>query len=426
MRRLRGEDGFALVPTMAAVIIVLLLGTAVLSKVNAQSSQSGLERTQEASFQLADAALSAQLQGLERTWPGTSATALPPCDQSSTPTSVCMGTELAKNFTALAAGSPNGGPDFSGAPQWETRVIDDRDGPEYYDDGLATAPVCACDENGNRSVWVRAEAQVGPRKTVLVGLVTLGAPRLEELPPRVVLAGSFSTDNNGNKVIVDAKGDSATVGNVSVRCDSGGPSRSDPCLSFDPGKGQLSPEDAWDDNYSPDDPGASPWASLDPAALQRLRLTAQAMGSYYATGCPETLTGQMVFIENPSNGTCEYRSSNGKAVYNSKEDPGVVILAGGNLQLNGGTYYGVIYAANRQGTVPAEGPCTSAYEGSEPVVDLTGNPTVVGAILVDGCGTVRAGSNKWNIIYDARVFAGVQSLSPAHSVKNSFRIIPAS
>ena len=188
MKRLSADDGFALVPAILIMMIVLLLGTALLTKVNAQSSQSGAERAQEGSFQLADGALTAQLEQLEHAWPG-SGSPYSTCNQSATPSDTCMGTELAANYTALAAGAPNGGTDFASQPQWSTRVIDDADGPEYYDDDLASTDVCACDENGNGSVWVRAEANVGGKRAVLVSLASQGDPRLETLPRVVILAG---------------------------------------------------------------------------------------------------------------------------------------------------------------------------------------------------------------------------------------------
>ena len=423
MRKLSADDGFALVPAITVMMVVLLLGTALLTKVNAQTSQSATERAQEGSFQLADGALTAQLEQLEHTWPG-SGSPYSTCDQSATSSDTCMGTELAANYTALAAGSPNGGADFASDPQWSTRVIDDADGPEFYDDDLAGTDVCACDENGNGSVWVRAEANVGGKRAVLVSLASQGDPRLETLPRVVILAGSFGTTNNGKKIIVDAMGNSATAGSVAVRCSASGPSKNDPCLGYDPKKGQLSPEDAYQTSYvdGTGTPDAANRYSLDAAAMNRLRATAKSLGSYYATGCPSSLTGQMIFIENPTNGFCSFT---GNTVYNSAADPGVVIVAGGGLNVGGGTtYHGLIYAANRQGTAPGSGPCTPAYEND--VINLGGDTQIFGAILVDKCGRVNAGSSKVNVVFDANVFAGVTSLSPASGVKNSFRIIPTS
>ena len=236
MKKLSADDGFALVPAITVMMVVLLLGTALLTKVNAQSSQSAAERAQEGSFQLADGALTAQLEQLEHAWPGSSSP-YSTCNQSATPSDTCMGTELAPNYTALAAGAPNGGADFASQPQWTTRVIDDADGPEYYDDDLAATDVCACDENGNGSVWVRAEANVGGKRAVLVSLASQGDPRLETLPRVVILAGFFETTNNGKKIIVDAMGNSATAGSLAVRCTTSGPSKNDPCLGYDPEQG---------------------------------------------------------------------------------------------------------------------------------------------------------------------------------------------
>ena len=164
MKRLSADDGFALVPAILIMMIVLLLGTALLTKVNSQSSQSGAERAQEGSFQLADGALTAQLEQLEHAWPA-SASPYSTCNQSAAPSDTCMGTELAANYTALAAGAPNGGTDFASQPQWSTRVIDDTDGPEYYDDDLAsTTPARATRTGTDRSGCARrrTSAASGP------------------------------------------------------------------------------------------------------------------------------------------------------------------------------------------------------------------------------------------------------------------------
>ena len=424
MRGLRSEDGFAIAPAMAVMVIVLALGAAVLTTVNVQSSQTRVESAQEGSFELADSALNSQILNLSRTWP-TSAAPYTTCNQATTSSTSCMGTALAPNFTTVssAGGDPNGGTEFSSSPTWSTRVIDDVDGSGYYSDTLATqtpAP-CACDGNGNGSVWVRSEATVGGRRSVLVSLVKQGEPQLEDLPTASIIAGWFNTTNNGKKIIVDAGGNSATAGVVAVRCNTG-PSKSDPCLGYDPDKGQLSPEDAYRKNYIDGTgiPNAANRKLLDADALARLKARAVSLGTYYATGCPPTLTGALVYVENPTNATCSFTSN---AQYNSAANPGVVIFGGGQLSLAGTSdYYGLIYMANRQGTAPASGPCTSAFQN--PVVNLGGDTGVHGAILVDMCGGVNAGASGTNITFDANVFNNVISNGAAGAVKNSFRIIP--
>jgi len=426
MSRLRSEDGFAIAPAMAVMVIVLALGAAVLTTVNVQSNQTRVESAGEGAFEVADSALNSHLLNLSRSWP-TSSAPYPACNQATTATTTCMGTALATNFTTSAspAAGPNGGSNFSSGPAWSARVIDDVGGSGYYSDTLATqtpAP-CACDANANGKVWVRAEASVGGRRTVIVSLAEQGEPVLEELPTASIIAGWFTTTNNGKKVIVDAQGNSATAGVVAVRCDTG-PDKNDPCLGYDPGKGQLSPSDAYQKGYVDGTgiPNATNRKILDAEALARLKARAQTLGSYYATGCPPTLTGALVYVENPTNGTCSYTSN---SQFNSAANPGVIIFAGGQVSLGGTSdYYGLMYMANRQGTAPASGPCTAAHQNS--VVNLGGNTEVHGAILVDMCGGVIAGSSGTNITFDANVFGNVVSNGIAGGVKNSYRIIPTS
>ena len=63
--------------------------------------------------------------------------------------------------------------------------------------------------------------------------------------------------------------------------------------------------------------------------------------------------------------------------------------------------------ANGQGSAPASGPCTTAYQNS--VVNLGGNTTIHGAIIVDKADGVNAGASGVNIIFDSNVFAAVES-----------------
>ena len=424
MKRLSSEDGFALVPALAVLIIVLLLGAAVLATVNAQSNQSGAEREQEGAFQVAESALNSQLLQLSRTWPTDVASAYPACNQSTASSATCTGTALASNYTSTSSGTgPNGGSDFAASPTWSTRVIDDVDGPDYYTDSLATrtpAP-CACDANGDGKVWVRSQATVAGRNSVVVSLVEQSAPRVESLPSATIIAGWFNTTNEGKKTIVSAQSDPGSpVGTVAVRCASG-PAKGDPCLGYDPDKGQLTPASAYQTGYVDGTgvPNATNRTILDADALARLKATAISLGTYYPAGtCPPTLTGAMIYVENAD---CTY-TANGQ--YNSPSSPGVVIFASGTLTISATThFYGLIYMANGQGSAPASGPCTPSYQNS--VVNLGGNTTIHGAIMVDKCGGVNAGASGVNIIFDSNVFAAVKSNGTAAGVKNSFRIIPA-
>lgn len=425
-RSLADEDGFAVVPALIVIVIVLALGAAVLATVNTQSHQSGAQRAKEGSFQVAESALNSQVLQLSRNW-ATSAAPYPTCNQASPSSPKCTGTALAPNYTGTTGGGsgPSGGSDFLTTPTWSTRVLDDVGGNNYYSDSLATqspAP-CACDGNNNGNVWVRSQAIVGGQKSVLVSLVAQSPPRLEALPSASVIAGYFNTTNEGKKIIVDAAGTSAAPGAVAVRCNSG-PGKGDPCLNYDPDKGQLSPANGFQKGYidGTGSPSATNRTSLDNDALARLKLRAQSLGTYYATGCPASLTGALVYIENPTNATCSYTSN---TQWNSAASPGVVIMGGGQLEVGGTSdFYGFIYNANRQGTAPSSGPCTAAYQN--PVIYLTGDTVIHGAISVDGCGGVNAGASGANIVFNANVFNNVVSTGTAGAVKNSFRIVPTS
>ena len=424
MRALGRQDGFAVPTALAVLVVVLGLGAALLARVNAQSNQTRVERAGEGSFQLAEGALNSQVLNLSRTWASSSAP-YPTCTQATASSSRCIGPALAANYTGSdGAGGVNGGSDFTTTPTWSTRVIDDVDGSSYYSDSLATrtpAP-CACDANGNGSVWVRADAAVGGRRSVVVSLVSQTEPQLEALPSASIIAGYFHTTNEGKKVIVDAQGASAAAGAVAVRCNSG-PGKTDSCLGYDPEKGQLSPENAYQRAYvdGTGAPSATNRKILGDDALGRLKARALSLGTYFPTGCPATLSGPLVYIENPTNATCSYMTN---TQYNSAQSPGVLILGGGQLNLGGtSNFYGLIYSANRQGSAPASGACTSAYQN--PVVNLGGDITIHGAIMVDHCGGVSAGASGVNIVFDANVFANVKSNGTAASVKNTFRIVPA-
>jgi hypothetical protein len=340
-----------------------------------------------------------------------------------------MGSALTSNYTSGAGGTgPNAGSDFSSSPAWSTRVLDDVNGSSYYDDSLATQPsVAAWDANANGKVWVRSQATVAGRSSVVVSLVEQGAPVLESVPSATIVAGWFQTTNNGKKVIVDAKGKSATAGNVSIRCSTPAPSKNDPCLGYEPAKGQLSPADVYQTGYvdGTAQPNATNRSSLGAEALARLKARAQSLGTYYPAGsCPPTLTGALLYVEDAN---CSYTAN---AVYNSEASPGVVIFGSGTLSVSGtSTYYGLIYMANGQGLAPNSGPCpsgpipTAAYHNV--VVDLGGTTTIVGSIQIDKCGGVFAGASGVNINFDANVFGNLKSNGAVAGVKNSFRVVPA-
>lgn len=393
-RRLRNEGGWALATAVIVIAIMLGLGLGLLSFVDEQQRQSGAERVRESAFNLGEAALNAQVFVLSRAWPASAAGAYPAACTSGSAASSCPDpTALERSFK---------GADFEGA-SWTTTVRDDAGGDlddddaaggadqAYYDEALvASRP--SWDADGDGAVWVRSQARARGKTRALVALVRVEEVT-ESFPMNVITAGGFETTNNGRKVIVDTQGTAAQPVPLAVRCTTRARSR---CLDYDPAKGQVSP-DTSQIGYVGE--------ALSAAALERLRARAKALGTYYASGCPEKLSGALVFIES---GDCAY-SSGSKSSGNSAAAPGVLVVATGTVSFTGSlTYYGVIYGANLQRSADA-------------VVSLGGAATIQGAVAVDGAGRVLAGSNKENVIYDGRAIAGLKSYGSAGIVQTTWR-----
>jgi type II secretory pathway pseudopilin PulG len=413
--RLRREHGFALIPTLVVLVILMGLGAALLSTVDVQSHQTRVERAGEAAFNLAESALDNEVTQAVRIWPGSAGNAYPICTQGSAvqanPLPGCPGVALTANYTVADAG-----PDFATTPVWKVQLVDDTGGASYYSDSLVgTAP--AWDSNGDGKVWIRAEATVGGQRRIVVAQIAEQTQGVV-LPPAALIAGGFSTTNNGRKVIVytqnpDKPG--SVTGKLQVRCGNAStvPAPGNSCLSFDSGKGQLSPAGSYQAGYV-DTAGSG--TTLSATTLAGMKAYAIANGSYYAAGtCPTSLTGGLIYIENAN---CSYTTG----TFNSAASPGAVAFGSGSLSLGGNaTYYGVVYAANGQGSPP---PCTASNENT--VVSLIGTALIQGAVFIDNCGTLSAGASAANLIFDASALSGLKTLAAPSLGKNTFRLLPNS
>jgi hypothetical protein len=276
-----------------------------------------------------------------------------------------------------------------------------------------TMTPCTWDSNADGAMWVRAEAKVGEESRTVVALVKLDLIA-EEFPQNSITAGKFRTSNSGNKVIVDTKGCSAVgappggcksqrAAPVVVRCAASPPyTRSSTCLGFDQNKGQISPPDSVQTSFS--------GRALPVNAVDDFRRRAKALGTYYASGCPTSLTGAVVFIESAN---CSYNGG----TYNSATAPGVVVINTGKLSFGGNvTYFGMIYAVN-DNPPPTD---------SSDIVTLGGTATIQGAVVVEGLGGVLAGSSKLNIVYDPGATENLFGYgTSAEAAQNTFRELPA-
>lgn len=403
--KLASESGAALVTALLVMMITLTLGLALMSTVDTQQRDSGRERQRESSFQLAEAVLNAQIFQLSTRWPacsgGTSCDASVPypsaCGPTSTSTDCPDGTELDGAYSAV---------DYRSGVSWTTQVRDnDVATPDFYSDALLSS-AATYDRNDDGYVWVRSTAVVQGHRRTLVALVKAEKTTVD-FPRHTLVAGWFTTSNNGKKVIIDNSGGFSPPSEAVVRCAAAGTTPPVPnCAGYEANKDQLSPERV---TFDPSAPSA-----VTPDALDSLRAAAAADGNYYAAGsCPRTLQGdqpgETVFIEDAS--SCG--NFNGNDDYNTVDKPGWLIVGKGAITINGNaSFYGVIYHANLDNSSGA-------------LVNLGGNVSIDGSIVVDGAGGISAGSSKVNLIWNPNVFNNLTAFGTAGIVQNTFREINA-
>ena len=384
--RLGEEGGWALVTAMLVMAMMLALGLAVFAIVDEQQRLSGMQRQGDTAFNLAEAALNAEMFALGNQWPGFGAGAnpYPTCTQTSTDTRCPDPATLSHMFNT---------PDTASGTTWQVNVYDNgQSSGSFYSDSITTTQP-SYDANGDGKLWVRAQSTVRGRTRVLVGEVQVQLNQ-ESLPHAATIAGSLQTSNNGRKVIIDTQGSALQPAPVEVRCN---PLINPNCLVYQAAKGQISP-DTTAANYT----GGN---SLSAAALARLKATAIDNGTYY-TACPGALpSGPVVWLQSVS---CSFT---GNSVANSANSPGALIVDNGTLSLGGTTsFYGLIYATNSQGS-------------SGTVVSLSGNTQVTGGIEIDGQGGLVAGSSKVNLTFSDAAFTGLRSFGSADLLQNTFRQI---
>jgi Tfp pilus assembly protein PilX len=380
----RQQEGSALIIAILAMAIMLSVGLATLSFGAGQRQLTAGERIRESTFTVAEAALNAQIFQLGQSWPGSAATQYPAGCSSSTTTTNCPDpATINAQFT---------GTDYTGN-SWAT-VIQDNNRSDYYSSSVQAGQP-TYDADGDGKVWVRAQATLrGVRRAVVTQVKT----QVQTIPfPRNALtAGYFATTNNGRKVIIDTNGSTYSStptqpGSVAVRCSSGPKSS---CLDYDASKGQVSPP-TYQTNYP-----AAPLVTSD--QLNAMRGIAKTSNTYYSSGCPSSLTGALVFIEN---GTCSFNTG----TFNTLASPGMVVLATGTLTLGGNaTYHGLVYAANLQNS--------TGY-----VVSFTGCAKMIGSLAVDGPGGVLAGSCGTNIAFNPNVTSLARGYGQPAPVKATWR-----
>ena len=382
---LRDERGWGLVSSVLVVGILVSLSLPLLSLVDTQQRQSATERKSESSFNLAEGAMDAEVFVLGKNWPALASDAYP---ATCTPQSTSFTCPSAQLLT-----SSYGGGDYTNR-NWSIQVRDDN-GSEYYDPADIPDNL-TYDANGNARLWVRVDAHAADGNRTVVSLVRR-IDRTITFPRNAITAGWFVITTGGNKVVVDTKGSMAQPAPVAVRCKDPAPSA---CLDYRPDRNQVSPDTSM--------PGFASETAVGPEVIEMFRDKAKALDTYYATGCPSSPAGEVVFIET---GSCHY-TGGGSA--NSASKPGMIIAGTGSLEFGGGmTYYGLVYAANLN-------------RSTAEVVRVHGAATIVGSIAADAGGGVRLGSNGHQLIYSDLVFPNITSFSGAAPVQGSWRELPPS
>jgi Tfp pilus assembly protein PilX len=395
--RLRSEDGNVLVIAITMVTLMLVVGASALSTVDTQTDVVKRERQHESSFNLAEGVLNAQTFVLARLGTGSTTNQFPTeCTNASTAALCPDNSRLTLNYDAATQN------DFAGTTTWRTRVRDNPNGTFY--DSTSVLNAARYDSNGDRQLWVSAEATVRDRTRTLVALI-----KVEDRPinfPRYAIAGGwFQTTNNGNKVIVNATG---SLG-IGVRCDDPPPSTG--CLDYNPNKGQLVPAGLYQLEY-PDTP------AVLADELQAMEDYAKTVGTYY-TSCPTNPNGSIVIVES---GACSYNNSAPAAsgaskCCNTQAKPGVFIVKCGSLSLGGNIeFHGLVYIPNKNSA--------GQWCSSGAVVTTQGTSLIKGGAIVDGPGGILSGSSGSNIEYKASAFDNIAVAGTAGVVQNTWREVP--
>jgi hypothetical protein len=412
-RRVRDEEGIVLISAIILLAVVLAFGMALVLLSENQQTASAHEQSSEQAFNLAEAALNAQVGELSSKWPAEKEKVegeypFACTEGSSTATNFCPSSASLKaayppsiSPTTCPAGAPT---EAWGSPlsnRWTTYVRDDLEEAPLFNSNLEKG-AARFDEGKNEKLWVRA---VGVVKCTVVSVISLVSRQQITLnfPHSAVSGNWFRVTNSGKKVIVNTAGEPpGQPGPISMRCEG---VEAGHCEEWSKEKEQVSP----DTTGAP----SQPPITLDEEQLAALKAQAQAAGTFHsgASGtCPKTpeeMNGLPAYIE----GCGELLMTAG--VGNAKGKAGFLVLADGTLTLKGTTeFWGVIYARNPTNITGA-------------VVTLGGTTQVHGAIDVDGNGGIEFGSSKANLIYEPQAIYELKAYAGATPTRDTFRVLPS-
>ena len=415
-RRLACERGLALVSAVVLMTLMTGVGLTAFAYVDVQQRESAVERMRESAFNLSEGALSGETFLLARKWPDAPSEAFP---------ANCASTGVLDpqrcpdpDFLARSFGTA----DYASGSSWIVSVRDnggdlaetakvEQDSGSFYDPGdddkigggrgddpanqaddaddTATDAQPSWDYNRDGRMWIRAQATVRTKRRTLVALVDVDE-LVEAFPTNAITAGQLTTGGNKH-LAVKTNGSLVAIRNIPAPR---------------PEKWQTQIEGGQGAVEKLTDGGKA----LSDRALDRLRqrAAAQTPPTYYPSGCPSSLEGDIVFIESSGGSLCQYT---GNASFNCPSY-GVVVVADGGLSLGGTVRFcGVVYLAN-----------TSGSQGT--LFDIFGNASVTGTVAVDGLGGINVGnSSKPHLTYDPKAAGAVRSYPSGAIVPSTWREI---
>jgi hypothetical protein len=453
--RWRSQEGFALVTAIVLMTVMMGIGLATAAMIDTQAKESRVTRQRDTAFNLAEAALNAQVYGLSLRWPGFgygAATAYRNYTCSSGGAEPVLGpvptTQQQMTLATPVCPSPAtlrpllNNVDAQGA-SWQNWVYDDpssttsaADRGAYYSDSrvlagdtlstpdgtvVPTQGGVGYDSNKDGKLWVKATATARGHTRTLVSLVKVETFQ-QDVINTALLAGSLDFSNNGNHSGYFIDQSTATTANViTVRCDPTAPLNlnkdclgypaSDPNWSAELG-GAINPP-----NYS-----ANPSApnALDAPALDALMGVALTDKTYYdnvgTQNCsqvnqPPAFKFNILYIKD-----CGVVNWSSNATLNSEAVPGIIILDNTQLKITGNVVInGIVYA--RHPPAPS------------PTVEMKGCSQIAGGLIIDDLGTASIGSCSQadfpELLFRPTAFQAFKTYASAGIIQNTWRELTA-
>jgi type II secretory pathway pseudopilin PulG len=347
MSRARGQTGSSLIMIIGVIAALAILAAALVVLIVNVQADSARDRQQTRAFNVTEAALDDALAILAARWPTT--LELTPQFSESTFVDRYLADGLAAQY-----------PDLSVQVWFYDDAIGEDASGDSYDtngDGIVSADDgWTYDMNGNDRIYVEAQATAGDRSSRVRALVMRDTISFQ-IPRGVAFytEGDLRTHGGSEVIGIDPGGEPpagyGVVGYIHDAYTNQGGTSYDPDVTVYAGEFASNPAElSGNVVISPDIPEVE--SMLDPRILDYLEFMSQP-DNYYTDPDdvsdhymeptaddpdPDDLTG-LVYIE-----STELAKYQVLGTFNSEDDPGVLIVRGGSLELTGGgEYYGLIY-----------------------------------------------------------------------------------